>query len=57
MIHGAVSGNCLREMAQEEPGLPLKGCRYREKVFYGIRTIHCVLFGHLWGHFSSNILL
>ncbi len=36
---------------------PSEGCRYIEKVFYSIQVIHCVLFGHLWGHFSSNRLL
>ena len=53
MIHGAVSGNCLREVARDVPG-PSEGCRYIEKVLYSIQAIHCVLFGHLWGHFSST---
>lgn len=53
MIHGAVSGNCLHEVARDVPG-PSEGCRYIEKVLYSIQAIHCVLFGHLWGHFSST---
>lgn len=45
MIHGAASGNCLREVDPPE----------RLKVSWNgvlLQMIHSVCFGHLWGHFT-----